>query len=193
MASTLDRTGESRPDVERGRRTRDLGPSDSSDTGSDVVGGPGFDNLEQLDLDRGTTSDPDRAGQTAGPDIGDSDLDSDSDAAGTGENIGAGRDPARTAQDIEPDRVTTDPDQPDLDTSDEDATARDEPPVAPGVDAAGEGTGLRTDRGGGSSASPDAAPPTIDQPPPVEGGNELPVADRGTGTSPQVSPNPNQV
>jgi hypothetical protein len=47
-----------------------------------------------LPLQRGTTSDPDidPRGATAGPDIGDADLDSDSDRYGTGERGAAGRD-----------------------------------------------------------------------------------------------------
>jgi hypothetical protein len=107
MGSTLDRTGESAPKVKQGHGTRALGPSDSSDSGSDVVGGPGLAQAEPLDLDHGTTSDPNRGGQTAGPDIGDSNLDSDSDAGGTGENIAAGRDPqeAIMQRDQLPDRI----------------------------------------------------------------------------------------
>lgn len=112
MASTLNRTGEARPDVARGHGTRALGPSDSSDTGSDVVGGPGLTDLEPLDLDRGTTSGPDRAGRNAGADLGDAELDGDSDRAGTGENVAAGRDPARVNRDIAPDSVHEDPDAP---------------------------------------------------------------------------------
>ena len=45
-------------------------------------------------MQQGTTSDPDRdgAGATAGPDLGDADLDSDTDRYGTGERAAAGRD-----------------------------------------------------------------------------------------------------
>ena len=118
MASTLNRTGESRPDVLKGHGTRELGPSDSTDSGSDVAGGPGLRDLEPLDLERGGTSEPDQGGSTAGPDIGDSDLDSDSDAAGTGENIAAGRDPVRLHRDVMPDRIVDN--LPDLDAEEPD-------------------------------------------------------------------------
>jgi hypothetical protein len=64
----------------RGHGTRDLGPSDSSDSGSDLVG--------------------------ASEGVGDLELDSDSDRSGTGERMGAG--PAEEvpeAADIAPDRI----------------------------------------------------------------------------------------
>jgi hypothetical protein len=63
----------------RGHGTRDLGPSDSSDTGSDLIG--------------------------AGADVGDADLDSDTDRAGTGERASAGRDDAPDGADIAPDHI----------------------------------------------------------------------------------------
>ena len=92
--STLNTTGESKASVRKGHGTGALGPSDSSDSGSDIVGGPGLNRDDGLPLQRGTTSDPDvdRQGATAGPDIGDADLDSDSDRYGTGERGAAGRD-----------------------------------------------------------------------------------------------------
>ena len=92
--SSLNTTGESNPVVRKGHGTGALGPSDSSDSGSDVVGGPGLNRDDGLPLQRGTTSDPDidAAGATAGADIGDADLDSDSDRNGTGERGAAGRD-----------------------------------------------------------------------------------------------------
>ena len=40
--STLDLTGEEAPVTGLGHGTRSLGPSNSSDTGSDVTGGPGM-------------------------------------------------------------------------------------------------------------------------------------------------------
>jgi hypothetical protein len=133
--STLNTTGESGTATRKGHGTRALGPSDSSDSGSDIVGGPGLNRDDGLPLARGTTSDPDvdSRGTTAGPDVGDADLDSDSDRYGTGERAAAGRDstepvdetltehdrddveavhesvPAREAGDIESD------DRPDLD------------------------------------------------------------------------------
>ena len=78
----------------KGHGTRALGPSDSSDSGSDIVGGPGLNRDDGLLPPPGTTSDPDidGVGATAGPDIGDADLDSDSDRFGTGERAAAGRD-----------------------------------------------------------------------------------------------------
>ena len=92
--STLNTTGESNPTVRKGHGTGALGPSDSTDSGSDIVGGPGLNRQDGLPLQRGTTSDPDvdSRGATAGPDIGDADLDSDSDRYGTGERGAAGRD-----------------------------------------------------------------------------------------------------
>jgi hypothetical protein len=92
--STLNQTGESKPDITKGHGTGALGPSDSSDSGSDIVGNRGLDHDDGLPFARGTTSDPDEdgPGATAGPDIGDADLDSDSDRYGTGERGAAGRD-----------------------------------------------------------------------------------------------------
>jgi hypothetical protein len=95
--STLHQTGESKPGVGKGHGTGALGPSDSSDSGSDIVGNRGLNHDDGLPLARGTTSDPDEdAGRaTAGPDVGDADLDSDSDRYGTGERAAAGRDSAQ--------------------------------------------------------------------------------------------------
>ena len=94
--STLNQTGETKPDVTKGHGTGALGPSDSSDTGSDIAGNRGLNHDDGLPFARGTTSDPDEdgAGATAGADIGDADLDSDSDRYGTGERGAAGRDSA---------------------------------------------------------------------------------------------------
>ncbi|WP_296002910.1 hypothetical protein [Rugamonas sp.] len=82
-----------------GHGTGALGPSDTSDSGSDVRGGVGLADdaaLDDADLARvgGMNDDPEMgtAGGTAGPDLGDADLDSDSDANGTGERAAAGRD-----------------------------------------------------------------------------------------------------
>lgn len=96
--STLDPTlfAESDREIDKGHGTEALGPSDTSDSGSDVQGGPGlFHEVGAgLGLGTGTTSDPDdgSAGYTAGPDVGDANLDSDSDAEGTGERAAAARD-----------------------------------------------------------------------------------------------------
>jgi hypothetical protein len=82
----------------KGHGTAALGPSDNSDSGSDVTGGPGFavgiDEELFTGLERGTNEDSSigHADDTAGADMGDADLDSDTDAGGTGERAAAGRD-----------------------------------------------------------------------------------------------------
>jgi hypothetical protein len=93
-ASSLEHSDETPPIVGKGHGTRALGPSDSSDSGSDIVGGPGLNRDDGLLQPPGTTSDPDVDGVrvTAGADIGDANLDSDSDRFGTGERAAAGRD-----------------------------------------------------------------------------------------------------
>ena len=92
--STLARDEVSIATMLKGHGTAALGPSDSSDTGSDIAGGPGLNLDDGLIAPPGTTSDPDidAEGATAGADIGDADLDSDSDRGGTGERAAAGRD-----------------------------------------------------------------------------------------------------
>jgi hypothetical protein len=82
-------------DVMRGHGTRALGPSDSSDSGSDTVGGPGLaGQVDGFGIERQAGSDLEEstAGNTAGPDVGDANLDSDSDRSGTGETATAARD-----------------------------------------------------------------------------------------------------
>ena len=93
-ASSLEHSDETPAAPLKGHGTKALGPSDSSDSGSDIVGGPGLNRGDGLTSPSGTTSDPDvdGIGATAGPDIGDADLDSDSDRFGTGERAAAGRD-----------------------------------------------------------------------------------------------------
>ena len=107
MASTLtDATSKDRI-VTKGHGTSALGPSDTSDSGSDVVGGPGLIEGDAIGLNRGTNEDVDAgAARTAGADIGDANLDSDSDSVGTGEHSAAGREP-RTPLDSDrlPDRI----------------------------------------------------------------------------------------
>ncbi len=89
--------------------TRALGPSDSSDSGSDVQGGHGAVNDERLELDTGTSEDATTGGSSAGPDLGDAKLESDSDSGGTGERSEAGRESvARQNADIMPDRIDGD-------------------------------------------------------------------------------------
>lgn len=113
MASTLNRTGEQKPVVDKGHGTEALGPGDTSDSGSDIVGGPGLNEElkhgEGLGLDQGTTSDPDVTygdDVTTGADIGDANLDSDSTASGSGERATVGRDSfAEAGSDIDTDRI----------------------------------------------------------------------------------------
>jgi len=120
--STLDPDNfPERPDrtLGKGHGIDALGPSDISDTGSDVVGGPGFsaalDDEQLLDFDGGTTSDLEasHAGDSAGPDVGDADFSGDSDMGGTGERAAAGRDAvAKDGADIDTDRIEAIPDLP---------------------------------------------------------------------------------
>ena len=114
--STLNQTGESKPEVGKGHGTGALGPSDSSDSGSDIAGNRGLNHDDGLPLVRGTTSDPDEDGAraTAGPDIGDADLDSDSDRNGTGERGAAGRDSAKPV-----DQALSEQDAGDVESDDE--------------------------------------------------------------------------
>ena len=103
----------------KGHGVDSLGPSDLSDSGSDVVGGPGFaanlDKEQLLDLDTGTTSDDEAsfAHDSAGPDIGDANFESDSDSGGTGERATAGRDTiVKDGQDIDTDHIESIPNLP---------------------------------------------------------------------------------
>jgi hypothetical protein len=98
-----------------GHGTGALGPSDSSDSGSDLVGADGLAGEPVLDLGSGTTSDLEagHAGGTAGPDVGDADLDSDTDSGGTGERAAAGRDTVvRDGADIDVDHIESIPSVP---------------------------------------------------------------------------------
>jgi hypothetical protein len=102
--STLDRERTTAPTKPKGHGTAELGPSGSSDSGSDLQG-PGLASDAGLQLDTGTTSDLERS-RGAGHDIGDANLDSDSDEVGSGENATAGRDDdVGEAHDIAPDRI----------------------------------------------------------------------------------------
>lgn len=108
MASTLQEQSSRDRQLDKGHGTAALGPSDSSDSASDIAGGPGVIEGDVLGLDRGTSEDAHVRGPFAGagPDIGDAELDSDSDSVGTGEHMTAGRDPqARAHGDVRPDRV----------------------------------------------------------------------------------------
>jgi hypothetical protein len=111
--STLDPDNfPSSPDrsLGRGHGTGALGPSDSSDSGSDVQGGSGLAQQVDTGLTQGTNEDTEMgtAHGTAGPDLGDADLDSDTDAGGTGERAAAGRDTVvRDGYDIGVDHIET--------------------------------------------------------------------------------------
>jgi hypothetical protein len=110
-ASTLDPDVIAQSDSETGigHGIDALGPSDTSDSGSDIHGAPGLSHEVGIEgLGTGTTSDPEdsTADFTAGPDIGDANMDSDSDAAGTGETATAARDTVvPDGRDISPDHI----------------------------------------------------------------------------------------
>jgi hypothetical protein len=112
--STLD------PDnipARRGRKTvkgtdvKSLGPSDTSDSGSDMAG-PGLVDDDVLPLDRGTNEDPEggTVGKIeAGASVGDREMDDNSDAMGTGEHLTAGKEPrVRVNADRDTDRIVND-------------------------------------------------------------------------------------
>lgn len=119
--STLDPDNIPEPDrrLGRGHGTNALGPGDISDSGSDVQNAQRWTNEADIGLDKGTNEDPDSGvdDPTAGPDLGDALLDSDTDAMGTGERATAGRDTELAGSDIGVDRIDyIDPDDnPDLD------------------------------------------------------------------------------
>ena len=122
--STLDPdylTGGKDRSLGKGHGTGALGPSDLSDSGSDMQG-PGMARDVGMGMETGTTSDPDHstAGGTAGPDVGDANLDSDSDSGGTGERAAASRDSIEAdGNDIDVDQVedveAVDPEDTDVD------------------------------------------------------------------------------
>ena len=109
-SSTLNPENIPEPDrrLDKGHGTRALGPSDTSDSGSDVQVGLRWPEEAELGLDKGTNEDPDSARRdpSAGPDIGDAEIDSDTDASGTGERASAGRDTdIEAGSDIDTDRI----------------------------------------------------------------------------------------
>jgi len=106
MASTLlGGRGKDRETL-KGHGTDALGPSDTSDSASDIVGGPGLIEGDVLGLDHGTNEDSEALTRDAGSDIGDAGLDSDSDSVGTGEHMTAGRQSAgRANRDVLPDHI----------------------------------------------------------------------------------------
>lgn len=104
--STLDLELSTPPVTDKGHGTRALGPSDTSDSGSDLQG-PGLyeTDTDLIGLDTGTNEDAAHSAG-AGRDVGDANLDSDSDAGGTGERASAGRDTeVEAGSDIAPDRL----------------------------------------------------------------------------------------
>lgn len=109
--STLDPDnlpGQNAPKTPKGHDVRSLGPSDSSDTGADLVG-PGLIDDEAIALERGTNEDSEgghlrAAGANAS--VADLALSDTSDRDGTGERATAGKQPdIRIGNDIAPDRV----------------------------------------------------------------------------------------
>ena len=107
MASTLIGGRGKDRETQKGHGTSSLGPSDTSDSASDITGAPGVIEGDVIGLDHGTYEDIDGSPtSTAGADIGDADLDSDSDSVGTGEHMTAGREPiAYENRDIRPDHI----------------------------------------------------------------------------------------
>lgn len=111
MASTLDpdNVPKRRPrKTLKGHDVRALGPSDSSDTGSDMAG-PGLLDDDVLGLDRGTNEDSEGGHANvadAGASVGDLGMDDTSDRSGTGERMTAGKEQSvRPGADIDTDRV----------------------------------------------------------------------------------------
>ena len=105
--------------IERKRKTapghdiRSLGPSNSSDSGSDMAG-PGLLDEDVLGLDRGTNEDSE-AGHAnvadSGASVGDLDMDDTSDRDGTGERMTAGKEQTvRPGADIDTDRIVAEGD-----------------------------------------------------------------------------------
>jgi hypothetical protein len=96
------------PKQPKGHDIRSLGPSNSSDTGADMIG-PGLIDDDALALDRGTNEDTE-GGHLSNPGGSASAdqlaLDETSDREGTGERTSAGKEPdVRLGGDIAPDRI----------------------------------------------------------------------------------------
>ena len=113
MASTLNPdavdTGRGRNPV-KGHDVKSLGPSDSSDSGSDMAG-PGLVDDDALGLDRGTNQDIEAGHRNvadAGASVGDLGMDDNSDRYGTGEHMTAGKEPGvRANADLDTDRIVS--------------------------------------------------------------------------------------
>lgn len=141
--SPLTRTGETPPVVNKGHGIGSVGPSDTSDSGSDIVGGPGIGQEDEfIPLDTGTTSDPDvgsgRYGDAA-DDIGDEDMSAESDSGGTGERAAAGKDIA-TNRDRMPDHI-------------EQVKQSDDVGPGPGANQGSGPSGLESDRAQGTTGA----------------------------------------
>ena len=125
MATSSILGGTQAPAQAKRRGTDSLGPSDSSDSGSDISG--------ERQMSTGP-DDPDELGATP------STPSSDTDRFGTGERASAtpGRDPE--AADISPDRVSREPSPDDIDASIdvEDLASGDDPSAGPDPEHADE-------------------------------------------------------
>lgn len=92
----------------KGHDVKSLGPSDSSDSGSDMAG-PGLVGDDVLRLGRGTNQDSEMGKDNVadgGPSVGDLGMDDTSDRSGTGEHLTAGKEPkVRVNADRDADRV----------------------------------------------------------------------------------------
>ena len=112
MSSTLDPDNfptDGKPHMNpRGHDIKSLGPSDSSDSGSDMDG-PGLVDDDALNLDRGTNEDTEAGSynvSNAGTSVGDLAMADNSDRYGTGEHLTAGKEPnIHLNADIGTDRV----------------------------------------------------------------------------------------
>ena len=79
----------------KGHDIKSLGPSDSSDSGSDMAG-PGLVDDAAIPLDTGTNTDIEAGSYNRidnGESVGDVGMDDNSDRYGTGEHMTAGKDP----------------------------------------------------------------------------------------------------
>ena len=102
--SILENTGEQAPVTDLGHGTEALGPSDSSDSGSDIQGARGLGRAVNPGLDTGTNEDPENV-PDGGSLIGDADLSSDSDSVGTGEHASVPDTFFQDGRDIAPDHI----------------------------------------------------------------------------------------
>jgi hypothetical protein len=100
--------GQDAPNALPGQDVRSLGPSDSSDTGADMMG-PGLIDDDLLGLDRGTNEDSEGGhlrGPREGAGVSELVLGETSDSGGTGERAAAGKEEdIRIGNDIAPDRI----------------------------------------------------------------------------------------